>query len=62
MLIEKLQLKPEIKDKIILSIYHKTRLPDEAYIRKIVEWVEKIQNIKVNVKYDDMIEGKFINQ
>jgi len=43
-------------------VYHKTRLPDEAYIRKIVEWVEKIQNIKVNVKYDDMIEGKFINQ
>ena len=61
-LIEKLQLKPEIKDKIILPVYHKTRLPDEAYIRKIVEWVEKIQNIKVNVKYDDMIEGKFINQ
>ncbi|HQE67302.1 MAG TPA: MetQ/NlpA family ABC transporter substrate-binding protein [Bacillota bacterium] len=61
-LIEKLQLKPEIKDKIILPVYHRTRLPDEAYIRKIVEWVERIQNIKVNVKYDDMIEGKYINQ
>jgi len=61
-LIEKLQLKPEIKDKIILPVYHKTRLPDEDYIRKIVGWVEKIQNINVDIKYNDMIEGKFINQ
>lgn len=61
-LIEKLQLKPEIKDKMLLPEYKYTRLPDEAYMDKIVKWVEKIQNIKVNVKYNDMIEGKFIKK
>ena len=61
-LIEKLELKPEIKDNIVLPEYHSSRLPDEAYINKIVQWIEKIQNIKVNIEYKDMVEGKFIKR
>lgn len=47
---------------MVLPEYHNTRLPDEAYMGKIVKWVEDIQHIKVNVKYDAMIEGKFIQK
>ena len=61
-LIEKLELKPEIKESIILPEYHSSRLPDEAYIKKIVQWIEKIQNIKVKVEYKDMVEGKFVKR
>lgn len=61
-LIEKLELNPEIKDKMILPEYHYTRLPDEAYMNKIIRWVEDIQKIDVSVDYGNMIEGKFIKK
>jgi len=61
-LIEKLELNPQIKDKIVMPDYHTSRLPDEAYMNKIIQWVEKVQGIKVDVKYSDMVEGKFIKK
>lgn len=61
-LIERLKLDQEIKDKMILPEYHYTRLPSEPYMNKIVQWVENIQKIDVNVNYNDMVEGKFIKK
>lgn len=59
-LIEKLALKPEIKDLMTLPKYNLARVPDEAYMNKIIDWVEAVQKIDITVPYDQMIERKFI--
>lgn len=59
-LIEKLQLKPEIKDMIALPDYHMVRVPDEAYMNKVITWVEEVQKTDITIPYNQMIEGKFI--
>ncbi|MFZ5353081.1 MAG: ABC transporter substrate-binding protein [Bacillota bacterium] len=59
-LVEQLELKPEVKDLMVLPKYMEARLPSEAYMSKIINWVEKVQKIDITVKYNDMVEGKFI--
>lgn len=59
-LIETLKLKPEIKDNIIMPKYNKTRIPSKEYLQNIMDWNEKVLKKKVNIKYEDLIEGKFI--
>jgi NitT/TauT family transport system substrate-binding protein len=59
-LIETLKLKPEIKDKIIMPKYNKARVPDEKYLQGIMDWNEKVLKKKVNLKYEDLVEGKFV--
>jgi NitT/TauT family transport system substrate-binding protein len=59
-LIEKLVLKPEIKDLMTLPKYHMARVPSEAYINKIIDWVEAVQKIDITVSYDQMVERKFV--
>ncbi len=61
-LIDKLQLDPRIRDMMVLPVYHHTRVPDEAYINKIVQWIEKVQGTDITVEYEDMTEGKFASQ
>jgi NitT/TauT family transport system substrate-binding protein len=61
-LIQKLELDPKIKDMMVLPVYHHTRVPDEAYMAKIVQWIERVQNTDITVEYQDMIEGKFASQ
>ena len=60
-LIEKLNLNPEIKDKIIMPKYNKARVPSEEYLQKIMDWNEKVLKRKINLKYEDLVEGKFVN-
>jgi NitT/TauT family transport system substrate-binding protein len=59
-LIEKLELNPAIKDLMTLPEYHMARVPDEAYMNKVIEWVEEVQKIDITVAYDQMIERKFL--
>lgn len=59
-LIENLKLKPEIKDKIILPKYSKARIPSKEYMQSIMDWNEKVLKKKINIKYEDLVEGKFI--
>ncbi|MDF2591264.1 MAG: NlpA lipoprotein [Clostridia bacterium] len=59
-LIEKLQLKPEIKKLMALPEYNMARVPDEAYLNKVIAWIEEVQKIDITVAYDQMIERKFI--
>lgn len=59
-LIESLKLKPEIKDKIILPKYNKARVPSEEYLQSIMDWNEKVLKKKINLKYEDLVEGKFV--
>lgn len=60
LLIETLKLNPEIKDKITLPKYHEARVPSKEYIEKIMKWNEEVLGKKINLKYEDLIEGKFV--
>ena len=61
-LIEKLELKPEIKSLMALPQYKPARLPSEEYMNKIISWVEEVQKVDITVPYKDMVEGKFIQK
>lgn len=59
-LVEVLKLKPEITDKILMPEYHLARVPDEAYLKTIMDWNERVLGKKIELGYDDLIEGKFV--
>lgn len=59
-LIETLKLKPEIKDKIMMPKYNKARVPSEEYLQSIMDWNEKVLKKKTDLKYKDLVEGKFV--
>jgi NitT/TauT family transport system substrate-binding protein len=59
-LIEKLALKPEIKDSMILPKYIKASLPDNAYLGKIISWVEDVLKKDMNIKPEQLVERKFV--
>lgn len=59
-LMEKIpNLKPEIKNKIILPEYTKTSIPDDEYIGKIIQWTSEVMKKELKVKADDLVERKF---
>jgi NMT1/THI5 like. len=60
LLLEKLDLDPAIKDKMALPVYHQARVPDESYIREIMDWNETVLGEKVNVNYDQLVDGSFV--
>ncbi len=60
-LIEVLSLKPEIKEKIIMPRYHKARVPSEEYLNGVMDWNEKVLKKKITLKYEDLVEGKFVD-
>ncbi len=60
-LISRLELKSEIKDLIVMPEYHLTRVPDQEYINKIVNWVEDVQGKEIDIAYSEMIERKFLD-
>lgn len=61
-LISRLELKPEIENMIEMPEYHYSRVPSQEYMSEVIDWVEKVQNEIIEVKYEDMIERKFNKQ
>ncbi len=61
-LIESLKLKPEIKDMIIIPAYNSARIPSRKYLQGILDWNEKVLGVKLDIKYEDLVEGKFAHQ
>lgn len=60
-LMEKIpNVKPEIKDKMVLPKYTKASLPDEQYIEKIIKWTAEVLKKELTVKADDLVERKFV--
>lgn len=52
-------LKPEIRDKILLPEYTKVSIPDNQYIDKIIQWTSDVMKKDLKVKADDLVERKF---
>ena len=61
-LISKLELNPEIKDLIVLPTYHKTRIPDENYIKELEDWTENLQGSELNLDYNDLVIKDYISE
>jgi NitT/TauT family transport system substrate-binding protein len=59
-LIEKLKLKPEVKDLITLPNYRLGTVPSESYINRVIEFVEEKQNESIDLSYQDIVEEKFV--
>ena len=59
-LVEKLNLKPEIRDMINLPEYSRAQLPDKSYIDKIIKWSQQVLKKDMGVKPEDLIEGKYV--
>ncbi len=59
-LVEQLKLNPEVRDKITLPKYNMARVPSQEYIEKIMKWNEKVLNKKLDLKYEELVEGKFV--
>lgn len=55
-------LKPEIKDKIILPEYTRVTLPDNQYIDKVIQWTSEAIKKELKVKADDLVERRFVGQ
>jgi ABC-type nitrate/sulfonate/bicarbonate transport systems, periplasmic components len=62
LLIQNLKLNPAVKDKMILPKYNKARVPNGEYLKGIMDWNQKVLKKKVDLKYDDLVEGKFAKQ
>ncbi|RCW89067.1 NitT/TauT family transport system substrate-binding protein [Halanaerobium sp. DL-01] len=58
-LIARLELNPKIEGMIEMPEYHYSRVPSQEYMSEIIDWVEKVQNEIIDVKYEDMVERKF---
>lgn len=61
-LISKLELNPEIKDLIVLPTYHKTRVPDENYLKEVEDWTENLQGNELNLDYNDVVIKDYISK
>ena len=61
-LINKLDLPMEIKDLIAMPEYHLTRVPTEAYLNRVIEWIEKTDGSQIDIDYNQVIEGKYSSQ
>lgn len=53
-------LKPEIKDQMIVPEYTKVTLPDDEYIDKIIQWTSETMKKELKVKADDLVERRFV--
>lgn len=60
LLIETLKLNPAIKEKIIMPKYNKARVPSQEYLQSIMDWNEKVLKKKTDLKYEALVEGKFV--
>lgn len=59
-LMEKIpNLKPEIRDKIILPEYTRVTVPDDQYIDKIIQWTSEVMKKELKIKAGDLVERRF---
>lgn len=60
-LMERIQnLKPEVKEKMVLPKYTRVSLPDKQYIDKVINWTAEVVKKDIKVNADDLVERKFI--
>jgi NitT/TauT family transport system substrate-binding protein len=61
-LIKSLGLPETIKNSIAMPEYHLSRVPTEAYLNRIIKWIEKTDNSQIEIDYNQVVEGKYSSQ
>lgn len=61
-LLSELDLNPEIRELIHLPDYQLARVPSEDYVNQVISWVEEVQDMELDVDYQEMITTEFLNQ
>jgi NitT/TauT family transport system substrate-binding protein len=54
-------LNPALKNLMTLPEYHSARLPDEAYLAKIIEWTRTVVDQDLNVEPADLVDTRFVD-
>lgn len=60
LLVETLELNPQITNDFELPSYHEVRVPSAEYIEKIIEWNNKELNTKIDLEYKDLVDDRFV--
>jgi NitT/TauT family transport system substrate-binding protein len=53
-------LKPEIRDDILLPEFTKAQLQDQEYIQGVIDWTGKVMNKELKVTAEDLVDSSFI--
>lgn len=62
LLVEKLGLNEAIKEKVIMPEYKPVTVPDEAFMNAIKEWNKNVLGKEIDVKYEDLVDGRFVKE
>lgn len=54
-------LKPEVKEFIVLPIYTEASLQEEEYIEEIIQWTSEVVKKNLQVSAADLVERKFVD-
>jgi NitT/TauT family transport system substrate-binding protein len=60
LLISKLNLKPEIKTRILMPRYQQATVPTDAYLKQVMVWNEKVLGKKISLTYADLVDDSFV--
>ncbi|MBF7096768.1 ABC transporter substrate-binding protein [Alkalibacter mobilis] len=60
-LIQTLELNPDIKDSILMPEYNKARVPSEEFLKGIMEWNETVIGKTLDMEYEELVESRFVN-
>lgn len=60
LLISKLNLKPEIKARILMPRYQQATVPTDAYLKQVMVWNEKVLGKKISLFYADLVDDSFV--
>lgn len=61
-LVNKLELNPQVKDLMVLPTYHTTRIPTSEFLDEVEDWTENLQGSTLDLKYDDVVSKDFVSK
>ncbi|MGL5352608.1 MAG: ABC transporter substrate-binding protein [Clostridium sp.] len=61
-LVNKLELDPQVKDLMVLPTYHSTRIPTSEFLGEVEDWTEELQGSTLDLKYDDVVSKDFVSK
>jgi len=55
-------LKPELRDLILLPQYSEARLPDEDFLLKVINWTDRITSQDLSINPEDLVDRRFLSK
>ncbi|QSX09042.1 ABC transporter substrate-binding protein [Alkalibacter rhizosphaerae] len=58
-LIQTLELNPQIKENILMPEYHQARVPSKEFFQGILDWNQEVLGISIELDYEELVEDRF---